>query len=612
MSVVELKKVTLCGPMSEKSTLLTELQALGCLHLRSLRPPPREPETEAPETADEVRQALAWLMATPVKRHQITAAMLEGSDSETFDLPSVVSRTLALRQRARDLSDQRDALRQHIRQLEPWGDFQLPDEAELAGYRLWFYLLPLHQLRQLPRDELVWQMVHQDQRQAYLVVVARDEPPADALPVPRVHTGPLSLTELRRHLHHTEIDFDEVVAERQALTRWILLLTQNLAYSEDQASLRHAGGLTLDAGEVFAVQGWLPVAQVETLERFAEDHHLAWLIEAALPQESPPTLLQNPDLLAGGEELVRFYQTPAYGSWDPSVILFGSFVLFFAMILSDAGYGLVLGVLLLLGWKRLGRNTLRRRLRILGTVLVGATLIWGLLAGSYFGAAPPTDSWLAGLQLIDLKNFDSMMRLSILIGAGHIILANAALAWHNRGQPQALARLGWILAVTGGLALGFGRLGNGPAWWADAGPWLLGAGLLAVVAGNGSGGRSRLHWLKGLTALSGISRLFGDVLSYLRLFALGLASASLALTLNQLADQVSQSVPGIGFLLSLMILLLGHSLNLALAVMSGVVHGLRLNFIEFYNWGQTGEGYPFKAFRRSIVDADREKGDTGK
>ena len=95
-----------------------------------------------------------------------------------------------------------------------------------------------------------------------------------------------------------------------------------------------------------------------------------------------------------------------------------------------------------------------------------------------------------------------------------------------------------------------------------------------------------------------VSKLFGDVMSYLRLFALGLASASLALTFNQLAAQVQQAVPGLGLLLSFLILLLGHGINLLLAIISGFVHGLRLNFIEFFNWGLSEEGYPFQAFAK--------------
>ena len=86
------------------------------------------------------------------------------------------------------------------------------------------------------------------------------------------------------------------------------------------------------------------------------------------------------------------------------------------------------------------------------------------------------------------------------------------------------------------------------------------------------------------------------------MFALGLASASLALTFNGLAAQVHAEVEGLGLLLAILILLVGHALNLALGVMSGVVHGLRLNFIEFYNWALSGEGYPFRAFRKKELN----------
>jgi len=87
----------------------------------------------------------------------------------------------------------------------------------------------------------------------------------------------------------------------------------------------------------------------------------------------------------------------------------------------------------------------------------------------------------------------------------------------------------------------------------------------------------------------------------MRLFALGLASSSLALTFNQLSSEVMEAMPGLGVLLGILILLLGHTLNLALAIMSGVVHGLRLNFIEFYNWGLSDEGYPFRAFEKKEI-----------
>jgi V/A-type H+-transporting ATPase subunit I len=101
--------------------------------------------------------------------------------------------------------------------------------------------------------------------------------------------------------------------------------------------------------------------------------------------------------------------------------------------------------------------------------------------------------------------------------------------------------------------------------------------------------------LEGLMGLTNISKAFGDSLSYLRLFALGLASAQLAVTFNGLAAGAME-ISGVGILLGSLIFLVGHALNLALGVVGGVVHGLRLNCIEFFSWSLTDEGYPFRAF----------------
>ena len=109
-------------------------------------------------------------------------------------------------------------------------------------------------------------------------------------------------------------------------------------------------------------------------------------------------------------------------------------------------------------------------------------------------------------------------------------------------------------------------------------------------------------------ALTGASGLFGDILSYMRLFALGLASASLGLTFNSLASQALHASPGIGVVFAALIFLLGHSVNLGLAIMSATVHGLRLNFIEFYNWGDPGEGYAYSPFRyQARLPAERHE-----
>ena len=595
MSIVHLKKLTLAGLLKERIPVLEQLQTLGCLHLVSLVGVPREPETVPPAHAVGARKALRYLGDVPDKRHQVR-------DEADFDMPKTVATVLANQDRLRQANDWRDTLVQHIEALAPWGDFRLPGSDAVAGRRLWFYIVPERQMRMLDELSLPWQVVHKDNRQSWVVVIDRKEPPGDALPVPRAHTGALSLSELHKRLEEAELELEDAVAERQALTRWIYLMSRHLARAEDQAALSHAAAQTRVAEELFLVQGWVPGPAVAAVSALAERQGLAMLLEEPEPTDRPPTLLENPEPLAAGQDLVGFYQMPAYGTWDPSRVVFFSFAIFFAMILSDAGYALVLGLVLAGFWPYLGRSASGRRWRILCTVLVGGSLVWGVLVGSYFGVSLSPESFWRRLKLLDLHDFDTMTQLSVGIGVLHLVLAHLEQTWLKRGRVVAWGHVGWIVALLGAFAMWLGGVHGAPHGVSATGQWALGLGLLAVFAFASERAvrdlRSvLLRLLDGMRALTGVTRVFGDVLSYLRLFALGLASASLALTFNDLAQQASQ-VRGMGLLFAILILLVGHLLNLLLALMSGVVHGLRLNYIEFYNWALSGEGYAFQPFKK--------------
>jgi V/A-type H+-transporting ATPase subunit I len=595
MTIVAMRRVTLCGSLGEKDAVIDDLQRLGCVHLVPLAPLPKAPETLPPAHAVDAYKTLRYLSDVRDKRRQVT-------DPRGFEMQRVVAEVLENRRLVRETEDLRDALHERCEALKPWGDFRLPAPQDLNGLRLWFYIVPVTAMAQVRALDLPWQVVHRDNRFAYLAVIAADEPPAGALPVPRTHTGAQSLSEVQRRLDAVEVDLEELVARRQALTRWCLLIARNLARAEDRAARLHAASQTLDRDGVFALQGWLAAPDRERIEAFAARQRLALLVEEATPEDRPPTLLDNPPALAGGQDLVDFYQTPGYRAWDPSIVVFLSFTLFFAMILSDAGYAVVFALALLAGWRRLGASPLGRRLRVLAAALVGSALVWGVLVGSYFGLTPPSGSALAMLRALDVNDFDTMMRLSVGIGVVHIAIANASMAWQARGTSRAWVALGWIGALLGGFLLWLGETSSGKVLsWIGTLALVPGLGLVFWFAGARSVRRPLdvLLWmLAGLRALTDVTKAFGDVLSYLRLFALGLASASLAITFNDLARQVASVYPGLGLLLGLLILLVGHGLNLALSLMSGVVHGLRLNFIEFYNWGLSEEGYPFKAFAR--------------
>lgn len=586
MSIVSLYKVTLAGHLDDKEDVLTGLQELGCLHLIPLTPEGEAAADTGP--SKEAREALRFLASTPQRRRQVT-------DARRFDAAAVEREALDLQRRLYELRNERDFLSTRIQNLEPWGDFAFPPPDELGGQRLWFFQVPRNRMKAVPATGLRWEIVRKDERFRYVVVVSEKEP--EGMPVERVHTGAKSRRELLERLEEVEIGLEDVEAERNSLTRWCTLFGRAIDGLEDRSARAQAAAQTAVADPVYAVQAWLPCDHIDELRTFATAKGLA--IEVSEPEsaENPPTLFRNPARLRAGEDLVAFYQTPSYWLWDPSSVVFYSFAVFFAMILADAGYALVLVGIVLAYWKRMGSSATGRRWRVLLSVLAGTTTVYGVLAGSYFGVSPPSDSLLGRLHVLDLGEFAVMMALSIIVGAAHLSYASVRDGLHYRSWLQRLASFGWAGVILGGLAV-WGGMQLESQTLQHAGWGLFGVGILLVVGFSGYGQKPLMRIVNGVSALTGLSGAFGDVLSYLRLFALGLASASLAIAFNDMARDVRGAVPGIGFFFGLLILVLGHALNFLLSLSSGFIHGLRLNVIEFFKWGVKDEGNPFRPFAR--------------
>ena len=295
--------------------------------------------------------------------------------------------------------------------------------------------------------------------------------------------------------------------------------------------------------------------------------------------------------------------TPAYHMWDPSKAVLFAFALFFAMIIADAGYGVVLGVILWAMWKRMGATASGRGLRGVMLTLVIFSIVYGVLLGSYCGVEPSEGSGLGALHILHVNDQSMMMWLvdwrrrgaPCRCQPGHGLAAPAcpatrSVAWGGPpsswaasasgwGKPiplTALSTLGWIGLVLGGLLV---LLFHSERPFSLAPKQLLG------------------RLVDGLKGLLELSKAFGDVLSYLRLFALGLAAVKLAEVFNHLAA-ASFEAKGVGVLLGVLILLVGHAINFAMGIMGGVVHCLRLNLIEFFNWSLPEEGQRFEALTK--------------
>ncbi len=595
MAIVALDKLTVYGTCGQQAKVIDGLQQLGCLHLINLRGTRAQP----PElVSKDARAALRYLTGCKTQRRRT------GSRTH-YDREPVIREVLEIKDRSALLAGERDDLQQSIADVKPWGNFTLPPDGEVAGQRFWFYVIPRHRLTEIP-DDLVWHVAGEDNRFAYVVVLSRLEP--EDLPFSPTEFDGRPLSELTQRLESVEEELEELYWRRVALTRWRGLLQADLDAADDKAAQAAAAQGILGDGAVFALQGWVPRVATDEVREFAQRHQLAVTIEPPGDDDAPPTLLKNPEQVAGGEGCVTFYITPGYHTWDPSTIVFFSFSLFFAMIVADAGYGLLMGGLLLFFSNKLSRTVSGKRLRDLFFGIVSATVIYGVLAGSYFGVEPPAGTWLDSLRIrIDgqpmMSNQNAMMVIAVAIGVAHLTLANTISAWQKRGSSRSLGHLGWAAVMLGSLLIGTGMLYEVEPLFI-AGQCLAAAGAAAILLFSSE--RPLATWnlknhlfrlMDGVMQFANVSKAFGDSLSYLRLFALGLASAQLAVTFNDLAAGASKQ-GGAGLLLAMLILLVGHGINFLLGLMGGVVHGLRLNCIEFFNWSLTEEGYSFQPFTK--------------
>jgi len=592
MSIVPLVKVNLVGVLDDKATVLEAAQQFGALHLIPLASAQKELEAVPAGRGREAAEALRWLVDSPAQRRPVT-------HPDDFALEEVVAQALANKKAMKDCEDRLARLRKRIRDVEPWGEFSFSDLAEIGDHRLWFYVVPNGKLKEIDPAGKVLEIVHRDRFRSYIVLLSPEEPPVGAMPVPRIHVGAEPLSMLRHQYEDAAVELEELELARQALTKWRFMLAQNLASARDGAARHRASLETADLERVFVLQAWARADQLKEIRALAEDLGIAVVVEEVGAKDKPPTLLANSRSMEAGEDLVEFYQTPGYRDWDPSAIVYVSFVIFFGMIMTDAGYGLLLLLLLFLFRKRFDGSALGRRLYRMSVWLMVSTAVFGVATGSYFGVSPPEGSVLARFKVLHLKDVDTMMKITLTIGVVHIVLANLMRAWHGASPSARFQPLGWCLVALGGLAT---FLGQGTVI-AQAGPAGVVAGLLLIgffgsdrkVTSLKSGG---LRVFDGLAALARIVNIFSDVLSYMRLFALGLAAASLAETINSLSGQLNHAVPGVGLLIALSVLVIGHAINIGLGLIAGCVHGLRLNVIEFFNWGLKDEGTPFRPFRK--------------
>jgi V/A-type H+/Na+-transporting ATPase subunit I len=583
--IVPMKKVSFVGVETEKSRFLSHLQELGCIHLIQ----PKEP-AEPGELIRE-RQRVA-----EVRRFLARKAKGE-PPAKVLDHRQVCERREQLGQEEAALLAEIVLLGKQRAAQTPWGDFSIRDIDALKekGLHIGFYRTARRTYESLNLESVFHQVVSEKGSEVCFVTFGPKPPPIDLIEEP---APPRSLSEIEgdirekeRKILRIEDDYAGLSAHVAALERAERTLTDLIEF--ERAVLNAGSEL---GSRLFVLQCWTPLTEAQLLERIDPSFRLYHYHEEPLETDRMPVQLKNPPAFDSGEDLVRIYSHPSHRDIDPSPFVLYCFTVFFGMIVGDFGYGLVL-LAMALWLKRKVRqpSALALRLFRLMTLLSGSVIVWGVLGAGFFGMDFAPGSPIRRFSLLDFNTSagqKEVMIVSILIGMIHICLSLVIKVYKERQYGG----VGWILAIWSGYFYLNDKMAHGVANQ----PALYGliTGLTVVFLLSTSSRNPLIRVAEGILGLLGIVQIFADILSYLRLFALGIATVYIAQTFNILAGSVSGAVPVLGILFAALILFVGHTINIGLAIMGGVIHGLRLNFLEWYRWCFEGDGLPYKPFQR--------------
>ena len=346
------------------------------------------------------------------------------------------------------------------------------------------------------------------------------------------------------------------------------------------------------------LEGWIPQKDANKVSSLLSKFGCAFEIEDPGEDEEPPVLLKNNFFASAFEWVLGMYSYPKYGRYDPTFIMSIFYFIIFGLMFADVGYGFILTVACFGAIKLLNpRKGMRNFLAMFGYCGI-SSMIMGVLFGAYFGNMPQafTENMLgvagAGTTMQTAVLFDplqdpmSFLLISVAIGAVHLI-AGMAVKFYilcKDGQwVDALCNIApWWLTFAGvGLALLF-------PW----GKYVAIAGAASIVLANGRNEKNIImKFAKGLLGLYGVVNYVSDLLSYSRILALGLAASVIAQVVNTMGTMGGASI--VGFLMMVVIFVVGHILNLAINVLGTFVHTSRLQYIEFFGKFYEDGGKPF-------------------
>ena len=359
--------------------------------------------------------------------------------------------------------------------------------------------------------------------------------------------------------------------------------------------------------KVMLLEGWIPNKIVPEVRQELDQLPCYYAEQEILDEDKIPIKLQNNRFSRLFEPITRMYSLPNYSELDSTPLFAPFFMLFFSLCFGDAGYGLVIFLLATI-FKRKVKGQSTKDICSLAQWLGGTTVVVGSLLGTVFGMVMPwanDGSVLGSVRNDYFLNQDNLMLLSVVLGIIQILFAKTMAAvkiQKQRGLKYALSSYAWVIVIFAlimAVALPMAATGI-PSYVTNIFYGLAIAAGLVVVFYNSPGKNIFLNIGSSLWAsYNTASGLLGDTLSYIRLFAIGLTSGVLGGVFNNLAVSMSEGLPiGLNWLVMVFILLFGHGLNFGLAIISSLVHPLRLTFVEYYKNSEfEGGGKPYTPFK---------------
>ena len=502
-----------------------------------------------------------------------------------------------------------------------WGDVDVDKVKALreAGCRLNYHTVPVKKYNPAWEQQYAIVEIDRDERFVRFIRVDRASEGSNNFQVARTHVAVESLSELATQISALR---ESVKRREEAMIvrKEELPIMRNVYAIKVQELQRYLAqnGSTLAADDYITVlTGFAPTADDARLQAALDQQSIYYLAEPATAADNPPIHLKNNWFARNFETLTGMYGMPVYDEFDPTPILAPFFLLFWSFCMGDAGYGLLLIALgiLLHKVKNFDLLSLKEHWRLVTTLGVG-TLVIGLFMGTFFGIDLKGVAWIPeGLRKLMLGGklniggtaYDVAMIAAIGIGVFHICLAmfiKAIGVTKRAGFKEAISIWGWVILVVGGLivaALALTHVLNATATKIA----IIVVGVLSVLGifiFNKPGRNPLMNVGAGLwDTYQMATGLLGDVLSYIRLYALGLAGGMLGGAFNTIGLMLLGENPTWQWPFFIVVVLIGHGLNFAMSCLGAFVHPLRLTFVEYFkNSGYEGKGLEYSPLTKEI------------